>query len=208
MQFQRQMRRLRLPLRDGLGYCRTIAAYFLVEGASFGNCLAERIRDRNMTAENCRKGAAELDVRLRAGRIVEMAFPDISKFPECHPGPYECQMGTVIGRLLLLFVGRVPDSESHSHVANLVATPTRWTAGHAVFDEVRRRLLAATTAKDAPRECQYYFEESCCQAVYNACNPDDEFDPSSAFFVVPQAFGFAGVVGISAAEVVAVLERA
>src|SRR4051812_1347414 len=62
-------------------------------------------------------------------------------------------------------------------------TPDRWSAGHAVFDEVRHRLLGAMKAKDRARECQYGFEESCCQALYNATDPPDPFDPGSAFFV-------------------------
>ncbi|QDU19735.1 hypothetical protein [Urbifossiella limnaea] len=134
-----------------------------------------------------------------------MAFPELDDFPERHPGPYECQMGGIITDLLRVFVGRVPDAESHARVAELAATPARWSAGHAVFDEIRRRLLAAMKAKDVPRECQHHFEESCCQALYNATAPADPFDPGSAFFVAPQALGLARAVGVPAAEVVAVL---
>jgi hypothetical protein len=134
-----------------------------------------------------------------------VAFPDIQTFPECHPGPYECQMGGIITRLLRVFAGRVPDAESHARVAELVADPARWSAGHAAFDEVRRRLLVAMKGKDTSREGQHHFEESCCQAVYNAADPRDPFDPSSEFFVVPQALGLARVVGVPVAEVVAAL---
>jgi hypothetical protein len=114
-------------------------------------------------------------------------------------------MGDIIARVLRVFAGRVPDDESHARVAELVAAPARWSAGHAVFDEVRRRLLAAMKAKDTPREWQHSFEESCCQAVYNATYPPDPFDPGSAFFVAPQALGFARVVGVPVAEIVAAL---
>lgn len=134
-----------------------------------------------------------------------MAFPDIHTFPKCHPGPYECQMGQVIARLLQLFNGRVRDAESYARIVELVASPPYWSAGHALFDEVRRRLLAATKAKDMSREWQHHFEESCCKAVYNASDPHDPFDPGSAFFVVPQAFGLARALGIPDADVVAAL---
>jgi hypothetical protein len=134
-----------------------------------------------------------------------VAFPDIYTFPERHPGPYERQMGDIISRVLRVFAGRVPDTESHARVADLVAAPARWSAGHAVFDEVRRRLLAALKARDTPRQWQHHFEESCCQAVYNATDPPDPFDPGSAFFVAPQALGLARVVGVPVAEVVAAL---
>jgi hypothetical protein len=137
-----------------------------------------------------------------------VAFPDIGRFLGSRPGPYERQMGGMIAGLLRVFAGRVPDAESNARVGQLAAHPARWSAGHAVFDEVRGRLLAATAAKDRPREWQYHFEESCCQALYNATDPPDPFDPGSAFFVAPQALGLARVVGVAVEEVVAVLAPA
>ena len=134
-----------------------------------------------------------------------MTFPDSHTFPESHPGPYECQMGGIIARLLRMFAGWVPDTDSNARVSELAANPARWLAGHAVFDEVRRRLLAASQARDAAREWQHHFEESCCKAMYNATDPRDPFDPGSAFFVVPRAFGLARAVGVPITEVVAVL---
>jgi hypothetical protein len=114
-------------------------------------------------------------------------------------------MGGLIAGLLRLFAGHVPDPESNARVAELATAPDRWSAGHAVFDEVRRRLLAAMKAEDKPREWQHHFEESCCQAMYNATNPPDPFDPGSAFFIATQALGLARVVGVPAEAVVAVL---
>jgi hypothetical protein len=114
-------------------------------------------------------------------------------------------MGEIIARLLQVFDGHVQDAESHARVVELVASPSLWSAGHAVFDEVRRRLLIAMRAKDTTREWQHYFEESCCQAVYNASDPRDPFDPGSAFFVAPQAFGLARAVGVPVAAIVGVL---
>jgi hypothetical protein len=110
-----------------------------------------------------------------------VGFPDINKFPESYPGPYERQMGGYIVGILRVFAGSVPDAESNAAVLALAAAPDRWSAGHAVFDEVRHRLLATTRDKDKARVWQYSFEESCCQAMYNATEPPDPFDPSSAF---------------------------
>jgi hypothetical protein len=122
--------------------------------------------------------------------------PDINKFPDSYPGPYERQMGGYLVGLLRVFAGRVPDTESHARVAELAAHPGRWSAGHAVFDEVRDRLLTATKHNDQTRSGQYSFEESCCAAMYNATNPPDPFDPSSAFFVVACALGLARLIGL------------
>jgi hypothetical protein len=134
-----------------------------------------------------------------------MGFPSIESFPQSHPGPYERQMGGYIVGLLRLFAGHMPDTESNAQILKLAEAPSRWSAGHAVFDEVRRRFLAATKAKDQKREGQYCFEESCCQAMYNATDPPDPFDPSSAFYVVAQALGLAQAVGIPLELVAAVV---
>lgn len=145
---------------------------------------------------------------MRQGRVPgngRMAFPNIPSFPESYPGPYERQMGKIIAALLSLFAGRVPDSESIGCVLELAAAPARWSAVHAVFDEVRRRLLRAMDARDQQREWQHHFEESCCQALYNATDPQDPFDPASAFFVAGSALGLAWSVGVSVEAVVAVL---
>lgn len=146
-----------------------------------------------------------VDLVVSPERDSDMAFPEISKFPQSYPGPYELQMGNLIANLLILFAGRVPDAESNAHVTELAVTTARWSAGHAVFDEVRKRLLAAMEEKDRIRQSQYHFEESCCQAIYNATNADDLFDPSSAFFIAPQAISLARAVGVLPETVVAIL---
>jgi hypothetical protein len=137
--------------------------------------------------------------------VMTMAFPEIGKYPLSYPGPYEENMGRCIAGLLHLFRGRVPDPESVARVIELATTPDRWSAGHAVFDEVRTRLLAAIDAKDEPRQAQYSFEELCCEAIYNAAEPNDPFDPSSPFFVAGAALGLAKVVGVPISSVVAVM---
>lgn len=134
-----------------------------------------------------------------------MAFPDLGKFPLSHPGPYERNMGDCIAGLLRLFQGRVPDGESFARVLELVTNSDRWSAGHAVFDEIRARTLAAVKAKDRTLSAQYGFEELCCQAVYNATDAIDPFDPSSPFFVAGAALGLATAVGVPTESVVAVL---
>ncbi len=58
---------------------------------------------------------------------------------------------------------------------------------HKVFDEIRRRALAAAKAGDDVRCDQYCFEELCCKAMYNAVSPRDPFDPSSPFSVAGAA---------------------
>jgi len=134
-----------------------------------------------------------------------MPFPQLHTFPTVRPGAYELQMGLSIVRLVNLFASVVVDRESNRATCRLAADPERWSAGHAFFDEIRNRLFVAIKKRDNAREAQYYFEEACCQTIYNATNPVDPFDPSSPYFVAPFAFALAQSLGIPVAQVVATL---
>jgi hypothetical protein len=115
-------------------------------------------------------------------------------------------MGRIILEILRLFHGRVPDAQSAAVVTELAMAPNRWTAAHAVFDEIRRCNLAAIEAKDAVRCAQYGFEELCCQAMYNAAtSARDEFDPSTPFFVAGAALELARAVGVPVEVIASVL---
>ena len=134
-----------------------------------------------------------------------MGFPDIKGFPESYPGAYERQMGEQIAELLRLFEASAPDRESNVQVADLASNPARWLAGHALFDEVRKRLLIAMQRKCDLKCAQYCFEESCLQALYNAANPLDPFDPCSPFWVAGTAIALARAIGVSEQSVLSVL---
>ncbi len=126
-----------------------------------------------------------------------MRFPELGSFPKAQlSGPYARQMGASIANLLKLFQGKVPDAETNAHVRELAVTLDQWSAGHALFDVVRSRSLAAMSTKDDVRCAQYSFEESCLQAMYNETNPDDPFDSVSPYWIVPGAIGLARAIGI------------
>lgn len=134
-----------------------------------------------------------------------MPFPDPAEFATSRPGPYEESMGETIVRLLRALSRCSPDRESNACVAELAANPERWSAGHAFFDEVRDRLLDASDRGERLLVRQYSFEEDCCKAIYNAVNPEDPFDASSPFFVVPSAIYFAMDAGVSISDILAAL---
>jgi len=134
-----------------------------------------------------------------------MAFPDIHACPVGQPNPYERNMGVVIKELLRLFHDHVPDTENATAVLELASTQQHWSAAHGVFDEIRTRLNAASTANDETRAMQYVFEELCCKAMYNATDANDPFAPSAPFFVACAAIRLAQSVGLPTDSVVAVL---
>ena len=157
----------------------------------------------------CEVGQHGLEVlaRRQGSRYLPMSFPDLSVFPAGRPGPYERQMGRVIADLVALFSDVVPDRESNARVLELAKMPGRWLAAHAVFDEVRKRMLVASESGHKVREMQYAFEESCVQSLYNAMEPPDAFDPASPFFVASQSLALARAAEVPMAAVLAVLEN-
>jgi hypothetical protein len=129
-------------------------------------------------------------------------FPKLDKFPKKRAySAYAPQMAASIAALLRLFEDKVPDAESHACVLELAVNSDRWSAGHAVRDVIRDRLLAATDANDQVRCAQYGFEESCSETLYNEIQPDDPFDTVSPYWVVPNAIGLARLVGVPLEDV-------
>lgn len=129
-------------------------------------------------------------------------FPKLDDFPkERVYSAYAPQMAASIAALLRLFDGKVPDAESHACVLELAVTPDSWSAGHAVRDVIRDRLLAAMDANDEVRCAQYGFEESCSETLYNEIHPDDPFDTVFPYWVVPSAIDLARLVGVAVEEV-------
>ncbi len=134
-----------------------------------------------------------------------MGFPQIedAKWTGTTAGPYSRNMGNRLERMLRTFGPLVRDQESNWTVAKLCAQQSQWRAAHAVFDEIRRRRLRA--ADDPLLEAQYWFEEACSEACYNAIAPPDPFDESAPFWVGPAALGLARHLGFTDADSVALL---
>jgi hypothetical protein len=145
-----------------------------------------------------------------------MSFPDLddacwlTPLRRFGPGPYEEQMGRQIAHILRFFSPLVADVASNALVLSLVERSDRWAAGHAVFDAIRDRTRGRSgVTGNAP---QYWFEETCAQAVYNAVACDASawserflppFDPSAPFYVIPAAFALAKHLGIEESAVAA-----
>ncbi len=149
--------------------------------------------------------ATSVPGRLVASEQVAKEFPDLQQFPRSHPGPYERNMGDEVAGLLGLFQGRVPDATSNAIVLQLVVTPERWSAGHALFDILHDRLLVAMRARDQVRYLQHNLECSCLQALYNASSPVHPFAPGTPFWVAGAVLRLAKAVGIPEQTVVAIL---
>ena len=93
--------------------------------------------------------------------------------------------------LLRVFQGRVPDPETHSLVLSLALDREQWPFAHEVFHQVRSRTLAAISAKDKVRECQYSFEEICLKSLYNETSAVDPFDHDSPHWITKNAIDLA-----------------
>jgi hypothetical protein len=139
-------------------------------------------------------------------RRSQMSFPNLDdpRWGSKSAGPYERHMGRLIRSLLTMFSAHAIDTESNAALTAMATSTTTWNAAHAVFDEVRGRLLQVTD--DEALTAQYFFEECCAKAMFNATDTNMPFDAASAFFVVPAAHTFAIAVGLGAERVATALE--
>ncbi len=103
-------------------------------------------------------------------------------------------MGDSITRLVALFDGRMPDPEVQKQLCEIASDSARWPDAHRYRSTVRQRLLATS---DALLQGQYYFAESCLEALYNETDALDPFDSVSPFWVVPNTISLAGMIEIS-----------
>jgi len=131
-----------------------------------------------------------------------MRRPDIYSFEKHEPGPYEKQMGLEIASVIKVLQPSSPDREATEIVLELAESVENWTAAHAVFNFIRERLLKIPSEQIEVYEYQYMFLESCCQALYNATDPVESFDPSSAYYVWPHALVFANQVDVPEVNIV------
>ena len=132
------------------------------------------------------------------------AWPDIHTYPDSNPRPYERDMGERIAALLRLFQSVVPDLETNAKVLELAICPLRWSAAHALFNNVRRLLLVASTEKDQAKSAQYHFAEACLKVLYNATNPPGPFDPGAGFWIAGASIHLARRVAVPVEAVVAI----
>jgi hypothetical protein len=121
---------------------------------------------------------------------------------------YEARMQCDILALLELFRGRVPDSETHARLRDLVANRDTWAQGHDLFDWVRERNLMAIKSGDRVRECQYCFEEVCLKSLYNETDTIAPFDSCSPYWIVKNALLLARELGVPVQKVVDVVAPA
>jgi hypothetical protein len=118
---------------------------------------------------------------------------------------YEVRMQADIMELLELFLGRVPDRDTHAWVMELTADRNMWKRAHHLFDRVRPRNLQAIAATDRRRECQYCFEEVCLQSLYNETYPSDPFDSCSPYWIIKNAIVLARAIGVPVQDVLAIV---
>jgi hypothetical protein len=104
--------------------------------------------------------------------------------------------------LLRLFESHASDRETHAWVMALATDRAKWPDAHRVFDQVRRRTLAAIDAGDRLREGQYMFEEICLKSLYNQTSGPGPFDSDSPHWIIKCAIGRARQLGIPVQRVI------
>ena len=112
---------------------------------------------------------------------------------------------TEIKAMLDLFQGKVPDKDSNRLVRQFCDEKHKWVKAHGLFGTIRDRNLAAAKKGDAVHECQYCFEEVVAKTLYNLAKSGAPFDADSPYWVIKNALSLARAIGISDAEVLAII---
>lgn len=104
-----------------------------------------------------------------------------------------------------LFAPYSKDRASLDEIVMVTLDKSCWQSSNHQFQKIRAKNLKAIKANDFLLEAQYSFEESCVKSLYNLSRSSAPFDVDSPFEVVPKAFAFARLIGVSDAEVVRII---
>jgi len=96
---------------------------------------------------------------------------------------------------LMFFEGRCKDKETLRKLITLAIDRSRRKAAHALFSEIRNKMLAADKRDDQLALVQYAFEEICAKTLYNMTGAPAPFDPDSPFWVLPLALELGQMLG-------------
>jgi hypothetical protein len=119
-----------------------------------------------------------------------------------------CMNGDIISAMLApltLFEGRCEDKETLRKLITLANDKSRRKQAHALFNEIRRKTLAAEQRRDQLAVAQYAFEEICAKTLYNITGEPAPFDPDSPLWVLPRALKLGRMLGITDAGVISPL---
>jgi hypothetical protein len=116
--------------------------------------------------------------------------------------------GDIISAMLVpltLFEERCENKETLRKLITLTNDRSRRKQAHALFNEIRRKTLAAERRRDQLAVAQYAFEEICAKTLYNITLEPAPFDPDSPFWVLPRALKLGRMLGIADAGVISPL---
>lgn len=107
--------------------------------------------------------------------------------------------------LIDLFEPHCEDQSTLTKLKDMLGESTRWPDAHDLFQEIRRKNLAASEGGDKKVECQYLFEEICAKTLYNMSRSSAPFDPDSPYWILPNALYLSRAFGIRDSECIRVI---
>jgi hypothetical protein len=115
---------------------------------------------------------------------------------------------TAILEPLMFFEERCEDKETLRKLIALANDKARRKQAHALFNEIRKKTLAAERSGNRLALAQYAFEEICAKTLYNITLEPAPFDPDSPFWVLPRALKLGQLLGVTDAGAISPLLRA
>lgn len=107
--------------------------------------------------------------------------------------------------LVRLLAPRCSDRTTMDALAKVIPDESSWPRAHDLFDSIRQKTLSIEHSRQTKPASQYLFEEICAKTLFNLSLPDAPFDADSPYWVVPLAIALARDVGLSDAQIIAIV---
>lgn len=116
-------------------------------------------------------------------------------------------MSDQISHLLALLTTSASDRSTLEVLLNVAADPDRWPEARGVFDRIRLKTIEAERTGDQILLAQYRFEEACAKTFYNMSRSPAPFDPSSPYWIIPNALIAARRLGLDTQQIIDIVTQ-
>ena len=117
--------------------------------------------------------------------------------------PHTNETAQAIQEMVQFFLPHCSDQSTLRLLDGLACDDKLWCNAHALFGQIRDKMLRADASDDRLLQEQYSFEEICAKTLFNMSGHHDPdckefpapFDADSPFWVLPAAVAFARTLG-------------
>lgn len=106
------------------------------------------------------------------------------------------QTARYIEEMLAFFLQHCEDQSTLSELHQMSRDAETWSQGHALSGRIHEKTQIAERSGNLPAQAQYAFEESCARTFYNLSEALVPFPEETPFWIIPQGFRLARLLGL------------